>query len=136
MEIIEKIDKCAFDTKIIFLLIVIVVFIGAFYLIKAFTEMLNVGINLEKFFAGIRTLARIIKDYELKTIAGLINLSLSILLLLVTLGVFLSTSIASFLGFDDNIAISKILFVCLTCVTTLASIWVLHKYDVQTRLTK
>jgi hypothetical protein len=135
-QVLIQFDNCKLDTKIILVIILTIIFIGVYFLLKVMVKAIKAGFNFENLINNISKLGRIIRDYELKTIAGLINLTMSILLLIITIGVFLSVSISAFLGLGENITASKILLVISTIIATFVSLWVLYKFEKQTMLLK
>lgn len=131
MKHLSEFDKLSFDTKLILFVISIVALFIIYKIINYIFLLANSKSPLKSLSKLIIALVNVIKDSELKTIAGIINLLLSIVCLIITVGIFIGNSIPELLGFDNNFPIIKVIFLLLTPLSFLASVWMLYRFQKQ-----
>ena len=132
--LIQTFDNCTLGTKIIMLLALIVIAFVSWQLIVFIVTTIKSGFKAETLLNFIQRLVKIIIPLEFKSIAGLINLLLTICLLIVTVLVFLSASLSGMLGFSENVSINKLILIFLTVFVAGISFWALYKFDKESKM--
>ncbi len=132
--LIKTIDNCSLGTQIIMLIALIVFSFLAWKFIVLIVTAIKSGFNAEKLLNFIQRLVEIIIPLELKTIAGIINFLLTLVLLIITVSVFISPSLSGILGFDESVSVNKILLTILTILVAGISFWGLYKYDKESKI--
>lgn len=132
--LIQTIDNCSLGTQIIMLIAFIVFCIIAWKFTILITTVIKSGFKAENLLNFIQRFVKIIIPLELKTIAGIINLLLTIGLLIITILVFVSASLSGMLGFNESVSVNKILLTILTVFIGGISFWGLYKFYKESKI--
>lgn len=113
------------------LLVAFLAFLFVFYKVSLkLIDYFKSSFSLKVVLSFISTLTEIIVKYELKTVAGLIDLLLTLGLLSLTLVALLTPAdIASFLGVGITDAVFKKILIISTVLSGFASLYALYKFD-------
>jgi hypothetical protein len=126
LNLINNLTPC---TKFILLIGMMVICYFIYKCLECILNFIGNIFKLENIIRAIKEILKIMKNYELKTTAGIINFIASISIIIITLSVFITPTIASILGFAENLTVSKIILVILTITISITSMEILYKFD-------